>query len=363
MREAVVAPAKRSPETDAGYAVARLRGMRSHLFEQALYERLIAASDVGAVVKELMETEYAPDLESELVHGRTSAVVDEALKDNMVRAYRKVLSFLDPRSRKLLSTLLGRWDVFNIKTILRGAHSQVPFDEIRASLLPAGYLGTTELEALARIEDVRAIIDTMAMWKLVYAAPLRQAYPEYSNDGQLVPLELALDRQYAEWAAERLVGETDDVVAARRVLGTQVDTLNLVTVLRMIKEEVGAENAARYYLAGGRVIRPEQYASLARLSDVDELLDALKTTPYGPALDQVATRYLEKQSIAVFERALEELLMLRALGSGIRDPHGVGVAIAYLWGKQNEVTNVRIIVQGKEVGMPPERVREALILV
>ena len=32
-----------------------------------------------------METEYGPDLEGEIVHGWTAAVVDDALKDNMVR--------------------------------------------------------------------------------------------------------------------------------------------------------------------------------------------------------------------------------------------------------------------------------------
>ena len=99
----------------------------------------------------------------------------------MVRAYRKVLSFLDPKARKLLSTLLGRWDVFNIKTILRGAHNHVPLDEITSSFFPAGYLGEDELEALARLDDVRTAIDTMAMWGLVYAAPLRRAYPEYAK--------------------------------------------------------------------------------------------------------------------------------------------------------------------------------------
>jgi len=65
----------------------------------------------------------------------------------------------------------------------------------------------------------------------------------------------------------------------------------------------------------------------------------------------------------VFERALEEMLMRTALQSSIRDPQGVGVAIAYLYGKQNEITNLRIIVKGKAVGMPADRVREELILV
>jgi vacuolar-type H+-ATPase subunit C/Vma6 len=49
--------------------------------------------------------------------------------------------------------------------------------------------------------------------------------------------------------------------------------------------------------------------------------------------------------------------------AGVKDPHGVGVAIAYLYGKQNEITNLRIVVKGISVGMPADRVSEELILV
>ncbi len=363
MREAVVSSAKRAPETDAGYACARLRGMRANLLDAGFYERLIAAPDVQSMVKELMETPYRSQLETEIVKGMTSAVVDDALKENMVHSYRKVLGFLDQRMRAALITLLARWDVFNVKTILRGAHNHVGLDEIKESLMPAGALTSTELEALAKLDDVKAIVDTMAMWGLDYAAALRRAYPEYAKDGNLASLELALDRRYAEWAASRLIGESSDVDATRRILGIQIDILNLVTVFRMMKDEVGAEKASRYFLEGGRVVRFDLFLELSKMSDVDEVLDRLKRTPYGEVLDDAAVRYLEMQSIAVFERVLEELLMRKAVSAGVRDPHGVGVAIAYLWAKQNEVTNVRIIVRGKSVGMPADRVREELILV
>jgi V/A-type H+-transporting ATPase subunit C len=351
------------PETDAGYANARIRGMRSHLLPLEFYERLIDIPDVPQIVKTLMDTTYGPDLEGEVVHGFTSEVIDEALRANMVRAYRKVLSFVDPNVRKLLSTLLGRWDVFNIKTILRGAHNHVAFDEIKTSFFPAGYLGEDELEALAHLDDLRAIIDTMAMWGLVYAAPLRRSYPEYAKDNDLAPLELALDRQYAEWAASRLVGNALDVSVARRILGLQIDTSNLVMVFRLLKADAESANASRYFLEGGRIIRKDLFLELAGLSDVDEVLDRLRRTPYAEVLDEAALRYLESASIPVFERALEEMLMRAALLSSIRDPQGVGVAIAYLYGKQNEITNLRIIVKGKAVGMPADRVREELILV
>ena len=364
MSDAVVTAGNTTvPETDSGYANARLRGMRSHLLPREFYERLIEAPDVQACVKQLMDTEYGSDLEEEIVHGRTAQTVDEALKENMIRAYRKVLSFLHPTARKLLSTLLGRWDVFNIKTILRGAHNHVSYDEIRASFFPAGYLGPGELDALAKFDDVRSVIDTMAMWGLIYAIPLRRSFPEYARENDLAPLELSLDRQYAEWAVARLVGEAPDVDIARHILGIQIDTANLVMVFRLLKADVQGRQAERYYLEGGRAIRKDLFLELAKMSDVDEVLDRLKHTSYASTLDEAALRYLENASIPVFERALEEQLMKKAMLASVKDPHGVGVAIAYLYGKQNEITNLRIIVKGKAVGMPADRVREELILV
>ena len=233
----ITAGNRKVPETDVGYANARLRGMRSHLLPKSFYERLIEASDLGQVIKELMDTAYGPDLEEQLVHGHTAAVIDDALKANMIYAYQKVLKFLHPDARKLLSTLLGRWDAFNLKTILRGAHFHVGFEEMKSSFFPVGYLSLEELEALAKFDDVRVIIDTMAMWGYVYAVPLRRAYPEYAKSNDLAALELALDRQYAEWAASRLVGECMSVDVARQVLGMQVDTSNLVMVFRLLKAD------------------------------------------------------------------------------------------------------------------------------
>ncbi len=362
-RAVVTAGNRKVPETDKGYANARLRGMRSHLLPLEFYERLIDDVDVAQVVKDLMDTDYGPDLESELVHGRTAAVIDEALKANMIREYQKVLKFLHPDARALLSTLLGRWDVFNLKTILRATKNHVPYEDMKTSFFPGGYLSSEELEALAKFEDVGVVIDTMAMWGYVYAAPLRRAYPEYSRTNDLAPLELALDRQYTEWAASRLRGQSTDVVVVRAILSMQVDIFNLVMVFRLLKEDVEHVKPENLFLEGGRVVSRKQFLELSKLSDVDEVLDFLKNTPYATALDAAALRYLENASITVFERALEDLLMRRALLSSIRDPNGVGVAVSYLFGKQNEVTNVRIIVKGKAVGMPADRVREELILV
>ncbi len=150
---------------------------------------------------------------------------------------------------------------------------------------------------------------------------------------------------------------------ARRVLGMQIDIMNLVMVFRLQKADTEAIEVERFFLEGGLDINARPLRGARR--DVRHRRGArrLRGTPYGKALDDAAVKYLEENSIAVFERALEDYFMRKTLSQATGDPLGIGVAIAYLWAKQNEITNLRIIVKGKAVGMPEERVRGELILV
>ena len=348
---------------DYGYSNARIRGMRSRLFDRTFFDGLIAAPDIQHLIQDLTQTEYGPDLEDSLIHGRDAAAVDEALKANLIRTYQKVLGFLNQEAEMLVTTLLGRWDVFNIKTVLRGKHLHASVEEVREGLLPLGRLSLIDLEALAMVEDVRAVVDTAVTWQLPYSSALREGYGAFLRSGELADMELALDRHYTSWAETRLRRRGANTKLARRMLAMRVDITNLVMVFRLQMADMDRVNASGFFLEGGAEIGHDLYVELAGMSDVDEVLDRLRGTTYGQTLDDAAMRYLESNSIAVFERALEDRLFRKAIGFGTGDPLGIGVAISYLWAKQNEITNLRIVVKGKSVGMPVERVRGELILV
>lgn len=348
---------------DYGYANARIRGMRARLLDSSYLDGLIAAANVNSLIQDLSETEYAPEIEDAIIKSRDAAAIDEALKNNMVRTFQKVNGFINEEAAYILTTLLGRWDVFNIKTILRGKHMQLPAEEIAEGLLPAGFLTQVDLDALSMTNDLRAVIDTAVTWGLPFASAMRSGYMDFMRSGELADLELAMDRYYTDWADKRLGRRSTNTQLARTLLQMQVDISNLVTVFRLQKADVENIEVGRFFLQGGQAIKADLYEELARMSDVDEVLSRLKGTPYGKALDDAAVKFLEENSIAVFERALEDHLMRKALAMGRGDPLGVGIAVAYLWAKQNEVTNLRIIVKGKAVGMPEARVRGELILV
>ena len=352
-----------TPGRDYGYSNARVRGMRARLLGKYFFDELMEAADLGRIIQLLDETEYGPDVEAEIIKGRTPAAMDEAFRANMVRTFHKVMGFVNAEAHDLVATLLGRWDLFNIKSIVRGKHMHLTSGEIEDGLYAVGVLSNVDLHYLAGLEDVRAVVDTLVTWGSPYAVPLRGNLAAYETTGNLSVLELALDCYYTGWAAKRLSGRKTNTKLARRILGLQVDSINLLTTFRLLKSDVGEIDPKDFFLPGGAYVSEELFLKMAALSDVDEVLAALVSTPYAKHLEAVVILYEEEGSLAVFERALEDYVMRKALDAGHGDPLGVGIVIGYLWAKQNEITNLRIIVKGKSVGMPADRMRKELILV
>lgn len=348
---------------DYGYSNARIRGMRARLLRREVLERYLRADDMKSVLQELMHGEYAADLEDALIKGRGAAEIDEGLRKNLVRTFNKVLGFLNDEAYDICSVLLGRWDVFNLKTILRGKHLQLTAAQIQEGLLPVGVLEQSDLDALLTLGDVRTLVETASTWGLPQAAAMREGFAQYQRTGALADLELPLDRHYTEWATQSLGRRGANYDIARWILGTQIDTQNLVIVFRAARENLQPDQSVAYFFPGGDSIDLKKYQRLAIMSDVDEIIDELRGTRYGKALDEAAVRFLETASLAVFERALEDYFTRRVMALAGRDPLGAGIPVSYLWAKLNEVTNLRIIVKSKSVGLAPDRARRDLILV
>jgi V/A-type H+-transporting ATPase subunit C len=260
--------------------------------------------------------------------------------------------------------LLARWDVFDLKTVLRGVHARSSPGEIVDSLMPAATLADVELLELAKSESVQEVVDTLATWRLPYARPLEEALESYRTHDVTAPLELALDRWYFRSVSERLTSKRgSDRRLMQRVMGTIVDVENLRTALRLMGLGGAAAETAEYFLEGGSEIGPERFSALCAAEDVDQALEVLKRTRYAKPLEDAAVMYLKEGTLSVLERALEDLLTREMLAARRGDVLGLGVVISYLWAQQNEVSNIRVAITGREMGLPEERMRRELILV
>jgi len=354
-------------EGDYDYANARIRAMKSRLLDARAYDDLLAAMSIDQIIELLAATAYKAEIEATLVKYGGMKCVAEALRVNVAHTVGKIKTFFGARPRRLVAILLARWDIFNLMTILRGQARGVAADEILDTVVPAGEFTEVELREMAQQASIRATADLMRTWHLPYARALAGAL-QARGDGDLSDVETRLNQlRYAEALAG--LGDDDNDVLVKEMLQAEIDVANLTTLLRLcrlpdratrLQTRYGTPDVMPLLIAGGALHR-RTLEELNAANDVESIVRGLSGTPYAAILSSRLEMYRQSGDLAMLQRGLEEHLVRKGVGMFHRDPLSIAIPIGYIWAKTNEVANVRLIAQGKVLGLDRDAIRKELI--
>ncbi len=345
---------------DYGYANARIRGMKSRLLSHGALDELIMRPDIDSLIAELEKTPYKDDVVE--ASGKYSGVycIEYALRKNYTRTFNKILGFVEGTpAERYIRILLRRWDVQNIKTVLRGKSIHATAEEIVECLVPAGDLDDVTLGEMIKQPDVRAAIDLMATLDIKYAKPLTAQFKKYADAHSLVVLESALDRFYYDGALSETKGNSYDERFIRNILRWEIDVINLKTALRMVRDKVGMEEAKDLFIPGGLRLDKNDLAAILETKSVKGALERLKGTSYG-FMANIPEEHLRKEKISELEKQLDRFMIRKGLNAFNGDPLSIAIAIGYFWAKYNEITNIRVIARCKTADVPEEGLRGEL---
>jgi V/A-type H+-transporting ATPase subunit C len=193
------------------YVNARIKAMKSRLLDRSFLEQLINKPDIDSLIAELEKTTYREELDKAGVLYSGIHRIEVAIRKDLVKTFRTVLNLIrGGETESYLTLILNRWDVQNIKTILRGKKIQENPSEIWIAD-PSGELDEAALTELVKQPDVKAVIDPSCDVGHNLLAPLTLNFREFSETGDLLVLEYALDTFYYQDALSRLKsGESDD---------------------------------------------------------------------------------------------------------------------------------------------------------
>lgn len=359
-------------DNDYGYPNARLRAMKSRLLSRSAYAELLSEATVEDVVANLVHTVYQPALEAALIKATGWECLSEGLRNHLGQTLAKITGFFGGDSQRLWKVLIGRWQVYNLKTILRGQANNIPANEILNALIPAGDLKESDFSRLVQQTSVRATVDLLATWNHPLARSLLEAMPAYAQRADLAVLELALDRASYRSAFETLsdVDDEDNAALVRWVLRREIDATNLLTVIRLSASGMsGARFAAHYgttlpeqVLIQGGGPATQRLMEYKEIPTVEQVVRDLHNTEFGAALTGAEAGYNEKHSVAGFEDGIEGQMSRADYGLFGGDPLSIGVAVAYLAALVNEVRNLRLIGRGKSTGWSRENIEKELRL-
>lgn len=349
-----------APDPLFAYMNARVRALKSHLFSRAQIEELLRQDDLERMTNVLLDSVYHTELTEALSRFKGADAIEEAVTRHLVTISQMLVSRAEDRPRELLVTLLTRWDLRNVKSLLRIRHHKVPAREAAHLLMPGADMSPAFQRKLADAESMEELVGQLVAWNPDLCSGLAKALPEYQETHKLAVLEEALDRQYFVDNAHRLAQSSDENdQLLHYFLQLEIDLINLRLALQRLRLEREAPIPEERFLPEG-TLSPRVMARLGAVPDAGAAAEMLKGTRYDDFVEALY-QFMQTKRFSPVERLFERVLMNELRKLAIREPLGLGVVMDFAWRKYNEGINLRLVARGLAGHLPAGRVREELV--
>ena len=326
-----------------GYAVARIRAMELRLLDAAVFARLLDADDTASILKILGETSYASVLTS--ISGETA--FDKILETALHETYNELNSFVP--NKELVSLLRLPYDFSNAKVMLKSYFNVRGGGKKRWDLL-------TSLASYP-IDQLIAAVETEEYQLLPFG--LNTLYPRcisiWEQSKDVLETERLMDRQMFDvmLSAAEPLGMPEISAWIRQ----RIDGDNIRSLLRLKRFGYDAARAFPFMNEGGNIdlnilvpLISEPFETWSRILEFSDFAAMLASIDAAAGFAEV---------IMDLERDLDDFY-LDSISKSKYSPNAPGNVIAYLWAKELEIKNIRMIVVSKSNQKDKDRVRRLL---
>lgn len=348
--------------TAVDYGNARLRVRSSRFLDLDDYRGLLGSATVEGLLGRLANGPYGPAIERAMGRRRSLGALDGAVRFRLSTELAEVVSFYEGPVEAQLLLYEARWDIRNLRAILRSL-SRGPVEDAGAPLLVStSRLDDAALDELASQRSVRSAVDLISLWQVPTPAVgrrLRRALPRFSETRDVAELESALDASLAEMTVEATAGSHSDGPVVSR-MRRDIDRINLMACLRL-RATVERSQARRDWvpLEGGTVREPVWLSALDA-SDRGAALEALDggvPTVWMPLLAQ----WRDGGELSTLENRLDDVEAREARAMFRRDPLGIETPLAYIMILEAEAANLRLIGRAIVHGIPRDEALDELV--
>jgi V/A-type H+-transporting ATPase subunit C len=342
------------------YACTRVKSRKPFLLTKDTYPRMLLM-DLSEIGRFIGEGQYRKEVD-ELSSKFTGVdLIENATYLNLARAYRDILGFSQGELREMVRRYLNRWDVQNIKTVMRGKSFGATWEEVSEDLVPAGAFDLRFFSSLFSCATLEEMAD-----QIKHATPGEEHVMGRllgaGGKPRLADIENALDKEYYT----ALMRSVPEGIQANRIfcryLAAEIDNVNLKTLFKLKFENVALEKVQELMIDGGEELTSAVLGKLAAAEGFDAFLAELSTTRLFEGIREAAGRVQSAGSLNDVLLALDRQLAGRARQFSHLYPLSVLPIIDYLLRKKIEVDNLRKIARGKQSGLPEEEIRGLLLL-
>jgi V/A-type H+-transporting ATPase subunit C len=334
------------------YVVLRTHARIADLLTQEQMQTLADARNVDDFLAKLMDTPYgsvALDDES-----RPDIALERVFYRKFIERIEKIVE-LTPR--KIGEFLMGyyqmRFEVVNLKRILRGKFSNASEEEIRLSLIPISPYRVASYEDMV---EAGSLEDVVEMLRGTTYAGVEERMPLYEEYDALWPLELMLNYINASAILEAVKQlPTGDRRIVRKLVELETDIENVLIAVKQRGHKHEALNVEELFPAtyGVAVSQLEDIIEAENLRPVIQGLGS----PYAEILGPIYTG-----DVALIRTYLRLAKYDHVTASRSADEYGFNVIMAYLVYSEIEKDNLVGLAWGKAQGLLPKELLKYVVI-
>ncbi|MFB0520268.1 MAG: V-type ATPase subunit [Desulfatiglandales bacterium] len=335
------------------YVNAKVMAKEGKFISPARWEDLWGCKSPGEIASLLEGTDYFPYL-SERAIGEARELENAILKEFSALG-REISKSIPKGAWPIREYLLRKWDVINLRTVMRGIQGGLRKEEILDSFVEGGELDFMFFRALTDAEGMDSFVGLLA--KTPYQS-LKDGVARYNVAKNLFFLEAALDKILWEdlWIK---VLNLKGMKEFRDFIGTSVETHNLKIILRAKDNGLPLEDIEPFLIHECTLLN--ELLPAFDEEDLPGLISLLEDTIYLEPLLSALAEHERTGSILSFEQALDNMVVRKAEDIRKKKPFGPGPLIGFLVSKEKEVRNLLAIVRSTEVALNRDEIRESLI--
>lgn len=337
------------------YVTARVRAKKAALLSHDVYERMLQM-EIPQIARVLGEGAYKAEILALAPKASGVDLIELATSRNLAAVFTQIIGFSEGELRQMIAWYLDRFDVQNVKTIVRGRMFGASAAEIQEDMVAAGSMRESFLHTLI---DQPSLDDVFARLEgTIYAQALQALGKKPSEVGKWNEWEDLVTQLYYQNLLTVVPERTDGTRITREFIRREIDVVNLKTLLRLWASK--ATLPYDVFVDGGFELPKAELAEMVAM-DVNAL--AARLREYA-LTEELASRLKDLQALGVGQlvRSVEKLHLLEAGRYAHVHPLSVLPILDYIVRKDREVQNLRIIARGKESGLSSEVIRELLVV-
>ncbi|MBI4440507.1 V-type ATPase subunit [Candidatus Woesearchaeota archaeon] len=334
------------------YVFVRTRVMKALLLKRHDYDKIMKM-ELGEISRFLSDSAYRREIEGLASNMSGVDLLENALNSNLLNTMAKLKRMSDESLEMLLGIYLKRWDFENVKILIRGISIDSDPQSIRALLNPIGSLGAKELEVLMKLKGAKDIIKKSGIVDSRFLKEMPTVTAEIEN---------ALDQYYYNDVLKFVAGLPSNGNLFRDFLSAEVEAKNVLTLIRLRRNNVEQAVIEKSLIKfDGNFVLPHS-RKLLGAKTLGETFDILRKSQYSEIVDYSVKKLDETHSLIEFENLMKLHLLGKATLLSHQYPLSVDVILGYMFAKELEVSNLKTIIRGKQLGVEDEFLSRQLVV-